>query len=148
MKLTSPLRKWLVVSIGTAVCGVGLAAGAAGVAREYFVEGPAATQIFILPGGTTEFDSDIAKLNTRTGEVHRFRGDVNVASVQNTWELRVAAVKEANSGILEIQKVPNFHDPAPGHEATFLVDVVTGKTWILRHRASTNASWNLVADWN
>jgi hypothetical protein len=36
--------------------------------------------------------------------------------------------------------------------STFLVDVVTGDTWILRHRASTNATWDKVelfkhSDW-
>ena len=35
--------------------------------------------------------------------------------------------------------------------STFLAmrpaDIVTGQTWILRHRASTNASWDLVTDY-
>lgn len=148
MKITSHIRKWGLLSICAAAIGVGVGAGAMQVARQYFVQGPAATQIILLPGGNLKFDSDIARLDTRTGAIYRFRGDVDNPSVRNTWELRVAPVKEKTSGILEIQQ-PGF-DRRP--DTVFLVDVVNGDTWILRRRASTNASWDKVdifkhSDW-
>jgi hypothetical protein len=139
-KLTSHVRKWGLLSICAAIIGVGAGAGAMKAAKQYFVQGPSATQIILLPGGNLKFDSEIARLDTRTGAVYRFRGDVDNPSVRNTWELRVAPVKEETSGLLEIQQ-PGFGDRP---DAVFLVDVATGKTWILRSRASTNASWELV----
>ena len=150
MKLTSPLRKWVVVSIFTAGLGVAVGAGGAEYARQYVVEGPSAAQIIFLPGGNTANNSDIAKLDTRTGAVYRFRGDVNNPSVRNTWELRVEPVKEAHSGMLEIQRIvaPPARPNNNSTVVTFLADIVTGQTWILRHRASTNASWDLVTDYH
>ncbi|MHC4080986.1 MAG: hypothetical protein ACYSU2_06660 [Planctomycetota bacterium] len=147
--ITSHVRKWGLLSICAAIIGVGAGAGVAKVAKQYFVQGPSATQIILLPGGNAKTDSDIARLDTRTGAVYRFRGDVDNPSVRNTWELRVAPVTDETSGILEIQRVvlpqpkraPNELALKP---STFLVDVVTGDTWILRHRASTNASWDKV----
>lgn len=148
MTKQTSLRKWALLSICVAALGVGLGAGAAQVARQYFVQGPSATQIIVLPGGQEKFDSDIARLDTTTGAVYRFRGDADNPNVRNTWELRVPAVETATSGILEIQRIAipgSLRDDQLGpQEATFLVDVVTGDTWILRHRASTNASWDPV----
>jgi hypothetical protein len=158
-----------------------------------------ATEIVRLPGGNPATNSDIARLDTRTGAIYRFRGNIDVASVQNTWELRVPAVKEPHSGLLEIQnilparpieagnvpvpfktfyvdtltgetvqkvetQVPGPHSVRRGAEikthpqvnsvpgapegmvrpVTFLVDIVNGTTWILRERAASNASWELI----
>ena len=142
---TSRLRTWSLLSIGTVFLGVAVGAGSVTFARQYFVQGPSATDIFLLPGGNAKFDSDIARLDTHTGAVYRFRGDVDNPSVRNTWELRVEPVKGETSGILEIQRIVlpalNRHGSEP---TTFLVDVATGRTWILRHRASTNATWDPV----
>ncbi len=145
---TSRLRTWSGLSIGAVFLGVAVGAGSVTFAREYFyfVQGPSATDIFLLPGGNARFDSDIARLDTRTGAVYRFRGDVDNPGVRNTWELRVAPVKGETSGILEIQRIVlpvqgKLSDVKP---TTFLVDVATGRTWILRHRASTNATWDPV----
>jgi hypothetical protein len=152
-KLTSHLRKWGLVSIGAAVIGIAVGAGGMQVAKQYFVQGPSATQIVLLPGGNVLNSSDIARLDTRTGAVYRFRGDTTNPSVRNTWELRVPPVKEKTSGILEIQRIVAPHGELGRNPAdidvelvptTFLVDVVTGSTWILRHRASTNATWDPV----
>jgi hypothetical protein len=154
MKITSHARKWGLLSICGAIICVGAGAGGMTIAREYFVQGPSATQIILLPGGNVANSSDIARLDTRTGAVYRFRGDTTNPSVRNTWELRVPPVKEETSGILEIQRIIAPHgeligrNPAPIEvelvPSTFLVDVVTGDTWILRRRASTNASWDKV----
>ena len=147
--LTSPLRKWALVSICATAVGVGIGAGGATVARQFIVEGPAATQIIHLAGGNTKFDSNIARFDSSTGAVYRFRGDIDNPGVRNTWELRVPAVSGSTSGLLEIQRIslPNAahsQDSSQSRLATFLVDVVTGRTWILRHRASSNATWDPV----
>jgi hypothetical protein len=153
MKITSHVRKWGLLSICAAIIGVGAGAGGMSVARQYFVQGPSATQIVLLPGGNVLNSSDIARLDTRTGAVYRFRGDTTKPGVRNTWELRVAPVDEKTSGILEIQRIIAPHGELGRNPATidvelvpstFLVDVVTGDTWILRHRASTNATWDKV----
>lgn len=136
-------RKWFVLSVCAAVVTVAAGAGAAKIAAQYFVQGPGATQIIVLPGGNEAFDSDIARLNTRTGAIYRYRGDIENASSRGTWELRVPAVQGETSGMLEIQRVE-----IPGARATFLVDVVTGSTWVLHQRASTNATWDPVEEFN
>ena len=151
---TSRLRTWSLLSIGVVFLGVAVGAGSVTFARQYFVQGPSATDIFLLPGGNAKFDSDIARLDTRTGAVYRFRGDIDNAGVRNTWELRVDPVKGKTSGILEIQQIvlpvqdkvfPSPHRLQSDVEpTTFLVDVANGRTWILRHRASTNATWDPV----
>ena len=136
-KLTAFPGKWAVVTICAAAGGVAVGAGSMEVAKHYFVQGQSATQIIVLPGGNTDNNGDIARLDTNTGAVYRFRGNVDNPSVRNTWELRVPAVKGENSGLLEIQRL-EFGST----QATFLVDVVTGNTWILRHRASSNGTWD------
>ena len=144
---TSRLRTWSLLSIGVVFLGVAVGAGSVTFARQYFVQGPSATDIFLLPGGNAKFDSDIARLDTRTGAVYRFRGDIDNAGVRNTWELRVDPVKGKTSGILEIQRIvlpARDRLSSDVRPATFLVDVANGRTWILRHRVSTNATWDPV----
>ena len=77
----------------------------------------------------------------------------NVDLVDSLSDVATAPVKEKTSGILEIQRIIAPHgergrNPATTEvelvPSTFLVDVVTGDTWILRRRASTNASWDKV----
>ena len=152
---TTHRRKWAAVSVCAAAAGVTLGAGASKAALEYFVQGQSASKLFILPGGSGKFDSDIARLDTRSGAVYRFHGNVDNPSVRNTWEMRVPPVKEGASGLLEIQQVvlPQRDTPLDQVEpTTFLVDIVSGQTWILRARASTNASWDPIetfkhSDW-
>ena len=139
MQLTLHSRKWVLMTVCAAVAVVTIGAGGAKIAAQYFVQAPSASEIILLPGGNLESDSDIARLDTRTGAIYRFRGDVNKASTRNTWELRVAPVKES-SGWLEVQTIAPPRRPV----TMFLVDIVTGKTWILRQRASTNATWDPV----
>ena len=59
---TSPLRTWALLSLGAAVLVAAIGAGAAQAARQYFVQGPSASQIILLPGGNVAFDSEIARL--------------------------------------------------------------------------------------
>ncbi len=99
---------------------------------------------FIVPASQIiSFDDTVGRLDTRTGAIYRLHGVASdpTAALDNpsaklTWEERVPAVKGDTSGVLEIQR-PTFNRP----DATFLVDIVTGKTWILRRRASSNRSW-------
>lgn len=149
-KMKLHLRVLVILAVGATAIIIAMgAASRSTVTHQYFVQGRPASELFILPGGNPKFDSSIARLDTRTGAVYRFRGNVDNSSVRNTWELRVGPVKLATSGLLEIQqvrpeKVTNQHDPTPRRLETFLVDIVTGDTWILRRRASTNATWDPV----
>ena len=147
-KLTSHLKIAGVAVICAAVIVIAVGAGRSRRAviapdRNAFLF--SATEIIVLPGGNPKTDSDIARLDTTTGAVYRFRGDVDNPSVRNTWQRRVPPVNGQHSGLLEIQQVrlPGSRD-REGSSTTFLVDIVTGRTWILRPRASTNASWDPV----
>ena len=138
-QMTFQVRKWAVLSICGAIVIAAAGAGGAGIATQYFVQGGAATQIIVLPGGNANTDGNIARLNTRTGAIYRYRGDIDNPSTRGTWELRVPAVKGETSGFMEIQRIANAENETV---ATFLVDIVTGATWVLHQRASTNASWD------
>lgn len=147
--LTPQLRKWALLSIGVATLVVAVGAGSMKISRQYFVLGPAATNLILLPGGVPQFNSDLARLNTRTGAVYRYRGDLSNTALQSTWEMRVPPVTEETSGVLEIQRIalPKTNASKGGTEvqtATFLVDIVNGTTWVLREMASTNARWQMV----
>ncbi len=147
--LTPQLRKWALLSIGVATLVVAVGAGSMKIARQYFVLGPAATDLILLPGGAPQFDSDLARLNTRTGAVYRYRGDLQNTVLKSTWELRVPPVTQETSGVLEIQRIALPKTDARTGEtdvqaATFLVDIVNGTTWVLREMASTNAQWQIV----
>ena len=82
------------------------------------------------------FDDTVARLDTATGALYKFHGDFDNPSAKGEWHLHVAPV-DGSSGYLEIQQV----GIVPG--AVFLVDVVTGKTWLL-HRRGTGATWDAV----
>jgi hypothetical protein len=138
-QLTSYLRVWamvvfcatmLVIAMGVGRQRQGRIAAMGGAQEDRFLF--SATEIIRLSGGTAAFDSDIARLDTRTGAVYRFRGDVDVASVQNTWELRVPPVKEKTSGMLELQNILPHRPIRQGDVVmpfeTFFVDTLTGET--------------------
>lgn len=110
------------------VVGVALAIGAnvPQLGIQFVVQAESATQITVI-------DGSLMRLNTTTGAMYRFRGSLDNASVKNTWFLRVNPV--TSSGMLEIQYVAN---------TTFLVDVQTGMTWILRQRGNHNATWDAI----
>lgn len=118
------------LSLGGATRDDGMAALMNG--RAYQVVIPAATQII-------SYDQTVGRLDTRTGALYMYRGELDNPSVRGYWELRVPAVNEKTSGMLELQRA-NFNDPA----ATFLVDTVTGKTWLLHRRGNHNGTWDAV----
>ena len=105
-----------------------------------------ATQIILLPGGNSATDSNIARFDATTGAIYRYRGNVDNQSTSGQWEIRVPPVDGPTSGMMELQHAPvNPFEPnenAPA--ATFLVDMVTGNTWLLRQRGSSNLAWTPV----
>lgn len=74
------------------------------------------------------FDEGVAKFDTTTGSLHRFAGSLRGDHVGGKWILSVPPVSGPTSGMLQIQNsvgVENFAS------TMFLVDAVTGRTWIL-----------------
>lgn len=127
-----------VVMILALVSAVVLMIAGAGNDRELTIM-RAGVRGFVLPRTEViSFDETVAVLDTATGAVYRIKDPrvLDNASARVTFQLRVAPVKEETSGYLELQR-PTFNQP----NAIFLVDIVTGKTWILRDRASSNRSW-------
>lgn len=82
----------------------------------------------------------VAKFDTRNGEVWRFNGDVQKSNTKAEWILEVPAVADRPVGTLRLQ-----HANTGG---LFLVDAVTGDTWILRERGSGNYGWVAVRDYS
>jgi hypothetical protein len=117
---------------GIVVLTIGAGRGAPAGSPQSAVLVPAATQII-------SFDDTVGRLDTVTGAVYRLRGNLENPSVRHTWQLRVQPVTGRTSGLLEIQRA-TFNKPS----AIFLVDKVTGRTWILRQRASETRSWDPV----
>lgn len=76
-------------------------------------------------------DGEILRLDTQTGALFRFRGETG-RNARGTFISVARPLRDENSGFLELQRVGS---------ATFLVDVFTGQTWILRQRSATNAAW-------
>jgi hypothetical protein len=95
---------------------------------------------FIVPASQIiSFGDTIGRLDTETGAVYELKGNLSNPSTSVHWKRRVAPLDRPTSGVLEIQRA-TFNTPG----ATFLVDVVTGETWLLTQRASGNASWQHV----
>lgn len=84
------------------------------------------------------YGDGVGLLDTRNGAISELRGSLDNPSSQLSWFLRVEGV-EGTSGHLETQS-PQFNRP----DALFLVDVVSGDTWILRDRGNNNGSWESV----
>lgn len=85
------------------------------------------------------FQEGIGLLDTTTGSLFELRGNLDNPSATLSWFPRVEGV-EGGSGYLQVQS-PRFNSP----DAVFLVDVVTGDTWILRDRGNKNGSWEPVS---
>ncbi len=89
-----------------------------------------------------QFDHTFARLDTATGALHLFSGDTRNPSSRSQWRRHAAGVG-GTSGYLELQQ-PRGVD---ARSTLFLVDVVTGDTWILSRRGS-RATWDHVAVYN
>ncbi len=84
------------------------------------------------------FDDSVALFDTRNGALYRFQGDLGNPAVRSVWVKHVPGLPQQTSGLMEIQKAEGVN---PHQDATFLVDVFTGETWILRRRGA-NAAWD------
>ncbi len=81
-----------------------------------------------------QFQNKVARFDTSTGAVQRFNGSLSPSNANGTWISFVQPVTTTTSGFLQIQEVD---------DATFLVDVVSGDTWILRRQGNIG-SWRKV----
>jgi len=79
----------------------------------------------------------VAKLDTTTGEIWRFEGDEFEPDGTEEWVLEVRGVGQRAPGTFRIQQVK---------ETTFLVDVATGRTWILVRRGQERWEWSHVEE--
>lgn len=86
------------------------------------------------------FDESVALFDTRNGALYRFHGDLRNPAVRSVWVKHVPGLPQPTSGVMEIQNAEGVN---PHQDATFLVDVFTGETWILRRRGA-NTAWDPV----
>ena len=119
---------WMVLGIIAAAAIIALAMGAGRIST------PAIDRDIISRVRIINFNQSVARFDTVTGEIHRFNGDLGKPSVRCTWVPQVKGVKKKTSGFLEIQHAGG---------GTFLIDRVTGDSWLLRRRG-TNAAWDEV----
>jgi hypothetical protein len=89
------------------------------------------------------FNDGVARFDSATGAIHTFSGDPRNPNVRGQWRLHVAGVNGRTSGFLQIQQPLGVE----ARDAAFLVDVVTGDTWVLRRRG-TRATWDFVEVFN
>lgn len=76
-----------------------------------------------------KFDNTVARFDRVTGELMEYNGDLTKLNVPGQWVPLVKPVRSGTAAVLEIQQPESA---VPG--ATFLVDAVTGQTWVLRRR--------------
>jgi hypothetical protein len=100
---------------------------------------PGLRSLFLPAARIISLDETVGLLETTSGAVYRLNGNLDNSSAALTWQLRVPPVSGPTSGLLEIQR-PDFNRP----DATFLVDIVSGRTWILRRRAAETGTWEPV----
>lgn len=138
------MRKTSRLMLGAAVLAAGIvtiaaAMGAGRLADEPLVLNASASDLIVPRVRIIQWDDSVARFDTQTGAIHRFNGDLEKPNVRSEWISHVKPVRESTSSVLEIQKPAGVHSL----EATFLVDVISGETWILRRRGS-NAGWDKV----
>lgn len=103
-------------------------------------------QAMVLPKvRIVNFDNTVARFDTTNGALDRFEGSLRGDNVGGRWVQAVPAVKGPTSGMLQLQNsvgVENFSS------AMFLVDTVSGRTWILEltdnDRAPRRGFWEEV----
>lgn len=83
----------------------------------------------------------VAQFDSTSGAIHVFKGRLDRYSANGSWVQAVPPVSGA-SGPLQIQNPVGPEN----HGATFLVDTVSGRTWLMQlasraHAESGNGSW-------
>jgi hypothetical protein len=86
-----------------------------------------------------QWGDSVARFDTTTGEIHRYHGDLDKPNVRGQWVSQVRGVSDNTSGLLQLQRPRGVR----AENALFLVDAVTGDTWLLRHRG-TSAAWEKI----
>lgn len=84
-------------------------------------------------------EDTVARLDTVTGEVHLFTGDVRRPGTRGQWRLYASGVGQT-SGYLQIQTPAGVE----AYPVLFLVDIVTGDSWVLTRRGTGRATWDRV----
>ena len=112
--------------LATIVVAVAMGAGSATVLLH-------AEDAVISPVEVFGWDTTAARLDTTTGEILVFNGDLHARSGRGQW---IEAVHGVTSGA-------TYLDLQEANGAWFLVDVVTGDTWILR-RDGAHMHWEPV----
>ena len=79
-------------------------------------------------------DNTVTRFDTATGELLRFNGDLSGPSAKGLWLRLVRPVTQPTSGFLDVRQVGG---------GTFLIDLDTGQSWILR-RNTALGSWIVV----
>jgi hypothetical protein len=78
-----------------------------------------------------EFQNMVVRFDTDTGSLMRFSGNLGQSNASGTWFAFVRPVNGQTSGFLKIEEAGS---------GVFLIDAVTGDTWILR-RTGNLGSW-------
>lgn len=83
-----------------------------------------------------EVPNGVGRLDTSTGEIWRFHGDLRKSNVRSQWVKAggVPGVTKRPVGTLQLQEAAG---------ALFLVDLLNGDTWILKDRG-TGFAWDPV----
>jgi hypothetical protein len=133
------LRNWrTVIALGLLAIGAAFVLGA-GRSVQPVIHVPGEGERIVPRIQIIQFDDTVARFDTSTGEIHRFHGDLDKPNVRGQWVSHVRGVSGNTSGLLQIQKPRGVR----GEEAIFLVDVITGDTWLLRRRGAS-ADWDKI----
>jgi hypothetical protein len=78
------------------------------------------------------FDNQVVRLDTATGEMSRFSGTVSGGGASGTWLKFAKPIVGATSQFLEFRSIAG---------GAFLIDQVTGQTWVLRRAPGAIGTW-------
>ena len=78
------------------------------------------------------FDNQIVRFDTTSGEMSRFSGTPSGGGASGTWLRFAREVNDSTSQFLDIRTVAG---------GAFLIDQVTGQTWVLRRAPGAIGTW-------
>ena len=78
------------------------------------------------------FDDEVVRFDTTTGETSRFSGTISGGGATGTWLKFAKPVTGSTSQILQFRTIGG---------GAFLIDQVTGQTWVLRRAPGTIGTW-------
>lgn len=78
------------------------------------------------------FGNEVVRFDSTTGEMSRFSGTVSGGGAAGTWLKFAKPVAGSTSQILEFRSIAG---------GAFLIDQVTGQTWVLRRAPGTIGTW-------